>query len=46
MPSIEDPGTFIAEVLSRLRQPPNRVVLLLPISTSGAGPGSGPQLST
>lgn len=37
MPSIEDPGAFLAGVLSQLPRPAHRIVLILPIKTSDAG---------
>ncbi|MEV4233553.1 DUF4192 family protein [Nocardia sp. NPDC049737] len=39
MPSIEDPGAFLAGVLSQLPRPAHRIVLILPVQTSDAGPG-------
>ncbi|MFX0575097.1 DUF4192 domain-containing protein [Nocardia nepalensis] len=38
MPSIEDPGAFLAGVLSQLPRPPHRIVLILPVRTSDAVP--------
>ncbi|WP_327097148.1 DUF4192 domain-containing protein [Nocardia vinacea] len=37
MPSIEDPGAFLAGVLSQLPRPAHRIVLILPVKTSDAG---------